>query len=217
MHELCVASALRDELEEIEPHRVDAAQGAKQQKRRGRRALTSPCAALDERGDLSLRRPPEVSAKWKVDVDDRVGSGHAPIDHRPRSEAVDDPRFLRSPGLERVCDLVERCTPPPGKPLDLVNLMHRNLQVASKDAREGGLAPASVADDRDPPRETIVTRKRERGPPPSRERRTSADEGEDSARGATCRASRAPNASPAWRCGTSARASRGSRSAGRAG
>ena len=47
--------------------------------------------------------------------------------------------------------------------------------MVTEGARKSGLAAASVADHRDTPHKTIVTRKRERGPPPSRGRRTSLE------------------------------------------
>src|SRR4029077_7012011 len=59
--------------------------------------------------------------------------------------------------------------------LHLVHLVHRNVERFAKSARERGLATASISDDRDASHETIVTRKRERGPPSSRGRRTSLE------------------------------------------
>src|SRR2546426_711636 len=165
MHQLCGAPALRDELEEIGSHRVHATQGAKEKQRGWRRALPCPRAAPNEREDLSPRGPPEMSAERKVDVHDRVRTAHPPIDHRPWTEAIDDPGVFRRPSLQRVSHLVERCAPPAGKPLDLIDLVHGNVEVPPEGACEARLASASVADDRDASHHTIVTRKRERGPP----------------------------------------------------
>src|SRR6266480_7018434 len=107
-----------------------------------------------------------MCSQWKVDVHDRVRSSHPPIDHRPRTESIDDPRVIGRPRFQRASDLVKRRAPPPRQPLDLVDLMHRNAQMKPKGARKGGLPPAAVSDKSDAPHRTIVTRKRERGPPP---------------------------------------------------
>src|SRR6266850_2324948 len=175
MHELALAPALRDEVEKIGAHRVHAAKGAQEKERRRCGALSGPCPPLDERDDLSFRRPPEMSAERKIDVDDRVRPTHPPVDHWPRPEPVDDPRIVGRPAFQNGCDLVERRTPPTGKPLHLVNLVHRNAEMFAEHARQGGLPATAVSDERDASHETIVTRKRERGPPPSRGRRTSLE------------------------------------------
>jgi hypothetical protein len=175
MHELCGAATLRDELEEIWPHPVHPTQGAKKKERWRRSALSRPRAPPHERDDLSFRGPPEMRAERKIDVHDRVRTSHPSIDHRPGSEPVDDPRVARCPAFEDGCDLVERGSSPAGQPLHLVDLVNRNAEMSAERARKGGLAAASIADDRDASHQTIVTRKRERGPPPSRGRRTSLE------------------------------------------
>src|SRR6267378_844331 len=109
-----------------------------------------------------------MSSQRKIDVHDRVSSTHPPIDHRPRSEAIDDPDVLVRPGFQRLRDRVKRCAPPAGEPLHFVDFMHGYAEMSTQRPRESRLAATSVSDDRNAPHRTIVTRKRERGPPPSR-------------------------------------------------
>src|SRR5919201_3493937 len=173
MHELRAPVRLRHELEEITSHLMHSTQRPKKPGRGRRRALSRPGATSNEGDGLPPRGPPEMDAKWQVDVDDRVGAGHASIDHRPRPEPIDDPRILGGPAVEDVGDLIERSAPPARQPLDLIDLVNRDREMTAQSTGQGRLASASVSDDRDTAHVLIVTWKRERGPPSSRGQRTS--------------------------------------------
>src|SRR5207237_9606798 len=62
-----------------------------------------------------------MRAQRKIHVHDRVSSAHPPIDHRPWSEAIDDPGLVSRPALQGLRDRIKRCAPPAGEPLDFVD------------------------------------------------------------------------------------------------